>query len=213
LGLDSYFGLSYINHMSHVSNVMKRILISEMSPGPVLSGALRGQELFAKLLPEAAAEPTSPQPLFLDFNGIESATASFLRESVLAFRDMVRGRRSTIYPVIANANGLVQEDLKELVRSRGGVLLMCHLAEDGTISETGIIGELDPKQQLTLDLVRRRGETDALELMQEYGANEIKPVGPTAWNNRLSSLVALGLLIEEMSSGRTKRYRPLLLGV
>jgi len=189
---------------------MKRILISELTPGPALSGALRGQELLAKLLPEAAAEPPSPQPLFLDFNGIDSATASFLRESVLVFRDMVRSRRSTIYPVIANASELVQEDLKELVRSRGGVLLTCRLADDDSVSEPGMIGDLDPKQQLTFDLVRERGQTDAMELMREHGASEL--VGATAWNNRLSSLAALGLLIEEMSTGRTKRYRPLLMG-
>lgn len=189
---------------------MQRILISEVASGSVLSGALRGQELLAKLLREVAVEPSSPQVLFLDFKGIDSATASFLRESVLAFRDMVRGRRSTIYPVIANASEPVQEDLRELVRSRGGVLLACRLAEDGTFSEPRLIGNLDPKQQLTFDLVRKRGETDALELMREHGANE--PVGSTAWNNRLSSLVALGLVIEEISSGRTKRYRPLLQG-
>jgi hypothetical protein len=208
--LDRHLGLLYIIHMTHVSNMIRRILISELTPGPVLSGALRGQELLAKLLPEAAAEPPSPQPLFLDFNGIDSATASFLRESVLTFRDMVRGRRSTIYPVIANASELVQEDLKELVRSRGGVILTCRLADDDSVSEPGMIGDLDPKQQLTFDLVRERGQTDAMELMREHGANEL--VGATAWNNRLSSLAALGLLIEEISTGRTKRYRPLLMG-
>ena len=209
--LDSTPKMSYISHMSNVRYVMKRVLISELSPGPVLSGALRGQELLAKLLPEAAAEPPSPQPLFLDFKGIDSATASFLRESVLVFRDMVRGRRSTIYPVIANASELVQEDLQELVRSRGGVLMTCRLSDDGSVSEPGMIGDLDPKQQLTFNLVRERGQTDALELMRDFGASE--PVGSTAWNNRLSSLVALGVLIEEMSTGRTKRDRPLWIGV
>ena len=87
------------------------------------------------------------------------------------------------------------------------------LREDGTILEPKLIGDLDPKQQLTFDLVRERGETDAVELMREHGAKEQEPVGSTAWNNRLSSLVALGLVIEEISSGRTKRYRPLLHGV
>ena len=193
-----------------MSNVIKRIRISDLSSGPVLSGALRGQELLSKLLPEAAAEPLSPLPLFLDFAGIESATASFLRESVLAFRDIVRSRRSTIYPIVANANELVQEDLREVIRSRGGVLLTCSLSADGTLAAAGMIGDLDPKQQLTFNLVRERGQTDAQELMREHGINE--PVGVTAWNNRLSSLVALGILIEDISTGRTKRYRPLLAG-
>jgi hypothetical protein len=171
---------------------------------------LRGQDLLARLLREVAIEPASPEPLFLDFTGIEVATASFLRESILAFRDIVRGRRSMIYPVIVNANDAVREDLMELVKSRGGVLLTCQLADDGTVSDPRLIGDLDPKQQLTFDLVRQRGETDAGELMRECGANET--VGSTAWNNRLSSLVALGLIIE-LSYGRTKRYKPLLQGV
>jgi hypothetical protein len=193
-----------------MNNPIKRIRVTDLSPGPVLSGALRGQGLLSKLLPEAASEPSSPQPLFLDFAGIESATASFLRESVLAFRDIVRSRRSTLYPVVANANDLVQEDLREVIRSRGGVLLTCSLSADGTLAAPGMIGDLDPKQQLTFNLVCERGQTDAQELMREHGANE--PIGATAWNNRLSSLVSLGILIEDIGTGRTKRYRPLLAG-
>lgn len=203
--------LVYIAHMSHVRQLIKRVPISHVAPGsPILSGALRGQDLLARLLREVAIEPASPEPLFLDFIGIEVATASFLRESVLAFRDIVRGRRSMIYPVIVNANDAVREDLTELVKSRGGVLLTCQLADDGTVSDPRLIGDLDPKQQLTFDLVRQRGETDAGELMRECGTKET--VGSTAWNNRLSSLVALGLIIE-LSYGRTKRYKPLLQGV
>jgi hypothetical protein len=126
------------------------------------------------------------------------ATASFLRESVLAFRDIVRGRRSVICPVVANASDAVKEELDELVKSRGGILMTCQLAEDGTISNPSLIGRLDRKQQLTFDLVRQRGETDAMELMREFGGSE--DVGSTAWNKRLSSLAALGLVIE-MSFG------------
>lgn len=127
---------------------------------------------------------------------------------MLAFRDIVRSRRSTLYPVVANANDLVQEDLREVIRSRGGVLLTCSLSADGTLAASSMIGDLDPKQQLTFNLVCERGQTDAQELMREHGANE--PIGATAWNNRLSSLVSLGILIEDIGTGRTKRYRPLL---
>jgi hypothetical protein len=196
--------------MSHVNYMTNRISIQAACESHILSGALRGQELLTKFLRETAAEPESPQPLFLDFAGIEVATASFLRESVLAFRDIVRGRRSMIYPVIANANDAVREELIELVKSRGGVLMTCKLADDGAVSAPALIGQLDRKQQMTFDLVRQRGETDAVELMREFGESE--DVGSTAWNNRLSSLVALGLVIE-MSFGRTKRYKPLLQGM
>jgi hypothetical protein len=197
--------------MTHVNRMTQRFLISQAASGAtVLSGALRGHDLLAQFLRATAAEPPSPQHVFLDFTGIDVATASFLRKSVLAFRDIVRGRRSFIYPVVANSNDAVKEELGELVKWRGGVLMTCQLADNGTISNPGIIGQLDPKQELTFDLVRRRGETDATELMREFGGSE--DVGSTAWNNRLSSLVALGLLIE-MSFGRTKRYKPLLQGL
>ena len=166
--------------------------------------------MLTHLLRATAVEPTSPQPIFLDFTGIDVATASFLRESVLAFRDIVRGRRSVIYPIVANAGEAVKEELDELVKSRGGVLMTCELGDDGTVSNPSLIGQLDPKQQLTFDLVRQRGETDAMELMRDFGGSE--DVGSTAWNNRLSSLVALGLVIE-MSFGRTKRYKPLPQGL
>ena len=61
----------------------------------VLSGALNGRSAFGRLLPFVVAEPNQPEPLFLDFGGIEVATASYLRESVLALRDVIRGRDST----------------------------------------------------------------------------------------------------------------------
>lgn len=211
LTLDSELILSYSTHMSHVTELTTRFSISQAVPGSsILSGALRGQDLLTKLMRAAAMEPVSPQPLFLDFTGIEVATASFLRESVLAFRDIVRGRRSMFYPVIANVSEAVHEEFVELVKSRGGVLMTCMLADDETVTEPGLIGQLDPKQQLTFDLVRQRGETDALELMREFGKSE--EVGSTAWNNRLSSLVSLGLIVE-LSTGRTKRYKPLLQGL
>lgn len=57
----------------------------------VLAGALNGRSALNELLNTSAAEPANPEPVFLDFTGIEVATASFLRESVLAFRDIVRG--------------------------------------------------------------------------------------------------------------------------
>jgi hypothetical protein len=196
--------------MIQMSN-MKRIGLREVTGATVLSGALRGADLLALLLREGATEPPAPQPTFLDFTGIEAATASFLRESIVAYRDIVRARRdSLIYPVIANANESVREDLAELLKSRGGVLMTCDLADDGTVSNPSIIGRLESKQQLTFDFVRKRGETDASELKQEFGENE--SVVATAWNNRLASLVALGL-ITESSFGRSKRYKPLLQGL
>jgi len=46
--------------------------------------------------------------------------------------------------------------------------------------------------------------------MREYGERE--GVKQTAWNNRLVSLAALGLIVE-ITQGRAKRYKPLFEGV
>jgi hypothetical protein len=85
--------------------------------------------------------------------------------------------------------------------------MACITSGKGAVSEAAPIGELDPKQRLTFDLVHQHGETDAGALMRTYGASEgLKHT--TAWNNRLTALAARGLVIEE-SHGRAKRYRPL----
>jgi len=74
------------------------------------------------------------------------------------------------------------------------------------VSDPVLLGNLDPKQQLAFDLVNQRGETDATELMRDFGEG-LKSA--TGWNNRLASLAALGVVIE-VSQGRSKRYRPVL---
>ncbi len=185
--------------------------MKDMGGSTILSGALRGQAAFSNLLRESVPEPASPQPIFLDFCEIDHATASFLRESVLAFRNFVRGRRSMLYPVIANPNEVVRDELNELVHSRREVLMACQLAEDGSVSNSVLIGDLDPKQRMTFDLVLKRGEIGAGQLMREFGKREGLRHA-TAWNNRLSSLASLGLIVE-LTQGRTKRYRPVLAGV
>jgi hypothetical protein len=183
----------------------------EIGGGEVLAGAMAGRRDLGRLLEQTAAEPTAPGPLFLDFEGIVAATASYLRESVAAFRSMIRGRDSLYYPVIANANEAVRDELLELSRMRGDVFLVCALAADGSVHAAALLGELEEKQHLTFRLVQDHGETDAGELMRKYGERE-KVRHATAWNNRLSALASLGLVIETRQ-GRLKRYRPLLEGV
>ena len=187
-----------------------RINLRETAGSTILAGALSGRRTLNALLDAAGKEPSTPEPVFLDFTDIEVATASYLRESVLAFRDVIRGRRSNLYPVIANAADEVRDELAELLRPRGDVFMTCVLDKMGRVSQTVLIGDLDPKQKVTFDLVRKRGETDAGELMRDYGEKE--GVKQTAWNNRLATLAALGLVVE-ITQGRAKRYKLLFEGV
>jgi hypothetical protein len=185
--------------------------LSEVADGSkVLAGALAGRELLTALLAATATEPALPEPLFLDFRDVEVATASYLREGIIAFREVVRGRRSNFYPVITNPNEMVRDELIELMRSRKEVFMTCVLDANGRVVTSALIGDLDPKQRMTFDLVQERGETDAGELMRDYGKSE-QTTSQTAWNNRLTSLAALGLVVE-ISQGRNKRYKPLFQG-
>src|ERR1039457_3566572 len=142
-------------------NIMNRAKIYTLAGTAVLSGTPRGADMFAKLIKQANPQPAHPEPIFLDFLNVEVATASYLRESVLAFRDFVRGKRSMLYPVIANANEEIREELLMLATSSNDAIMSCLLSADGKVSDPALIGSLDPKQQLAFDLVNQRGETDA----------------------------------------------------
>lgn len=181
--------------------------IAQLAGGPVLSGAPSGRQLYAKLVEALPPEPSSPHPLFLDFENIEVATASFLRESILAFRTFVRGRKSNLYPALANATAGVIDEIVELVHPRGDVIMTCTIDDNGKVIRARYIGQLDPMQQLTFDLVNKYGETTASKLMEIENGH----VKATAWNNRLASLSNLGLICEE-SHGRMKTYKPLFGG-
>lgn len=188
-----------------------KINIREISDGPVLAGALSGKKTLNRLLEKTTAEPDKPEPVFLDFSSVEVATASFLRESVVTFREIVRGRRSQFYPVVANAKKEVKEELAEILQRRGHVFMACALKTDNSVKTVSMIGDLSPKQRMTFDLVHKYGNveegTDAGTLMSNCDEKE-GPRRTTAWNNRLSSLATLGLIVE-LSRGRTRRYRPL----
>ena len=171
----------------------------------ILAGAINGQKALANMLEQMKDEPAKPEELFLDFSGVQVATASFLREAVFAFREKVRGRRSNFYPVVANATSAVEDELKVLVQSDNSVLMLCSLDRKGRPNKARLVGNLDAKQRLTFDLVQK-GVTNAGQLMREHGENE--KVTQTAWNNRLAALTALGLVVE-MNAGRAKKYRPL----
>jgi hypothetical protein len=171
----------------------------------ILSGSAAGRKLLATLI-DATPPGNAPEKLFLDFTGIEVATASFLRESVIGFRDFTRSSRQNIYPIVTNAAPVVLEELELFVKARGDVLWCCSLNTQGEVSEHRILGDLDPVQHKTFAMVNTMGAATAPDLATRFTDETI---GPTAWNNRLSGLVAKGLLVE-MRQGKVKVFRPLL---
>ena len=187
-----------------------KITMRELAGSNVLAQAVSGRNVLLKLLAASDLEPKAPEPVFLDFEGVDVATTSFLRESVIGYRNAIRARRSNLYPVVSNANAAIDEELQDMLRARGEAILSCKLSGTGSIRDVTLLGGLDPKHLQTFELVGQLGETDAGTLLREHGVAE--PVTRTAWNNRLANLAGLGLVME-LSRGRAKRYRPVLQGI
>lgn len=168
----------------------------------VLFGVPMGRQCFAKLL-ERTTEPPEPSIVLLDFQGIAAATVSFLREGPLAYRQHLRGRSSTLYPVFANLEAPVVDALTDYLTSSRDAVFACEIAADGLPKNPRLIGQLEPKQRLTFEAVRVAGGVTAAELAQEADDDDVRV---TAWNNRLAALVQKGLVIESRK-GRKKTFR------
>lgn len=174
----------------------------------VVAGAIAGQSAFAALIQQTRA-PSAVEVCFLDFAGVTFATISFIRESVVAYRNHARTHWPNLYPVVANVAPVVAEEFGDFLRMRNDAMVMCRLQKN-VPSDPVVLGSVDGKQLTALDAVLTLGEADAPQLALQFKDSE--PISTTAWNNRLAALVGKGLLIE-ISSGRGKRYRPVLEGL
>jgi hypothetical protein len=106
-----------------------KIVMRELGGSAVLAKALTGRNMLHKLLARTETEPAAPEPVFLDFADIDVATASFLRECVLGYRDAIRRRRSNLYAIVSNPNDAVEEELRDLLCERGEAMLLCSITE------------------------------------------------------------------------------------
>ena len=174
----------------------------------VLAGATAGQSAFATLIQQTRT-PNAAEVCFLDFEGVAFATISFMRESVVAYRNHARTHWPNLYPVVANVAPVIAEELGDFLRMRNDAMIMCKLYDE-VPSDPVVIGAVDGKQLTALNAVLALREADAPQLALQF--KDAEPISTTAWNNRLAALVAKGLLIE-ISSGRGKRYRPVLEGL
>lgn len=184
-----------------------RLLMTPYAQNDVLAGSLDGQLAFADLLRKTKI-PVEPEVCFLDFAGIYVVTTSFLRDSVVAYRNHVRSTWPSIYPICTNLAPRVREEFESFLTVRGDAFVICSIDAEDRIGNVEIIGKVDGKQRVALRAVLELGEVDAPRLRMYVDED----VAPTAWNNRLGALVAKGILIE-LGSRRNKRYRPVLEGL
>jgi hypothetical protein len=185
----------------------QRLSIYELGgKSSTLAGTPRGKQLLAALITKVSRS-AEPIAIFLDFEGVDVATGSFLREAVLGFRDYCRNGELNLFPVVANAGSNIIDELNMVLELRGDAIVVCNINGNGHVTSAEVLGSLEEKQQITLAAVLQEKETDATTLQEKYRDSE--PIKVTGWNNRLSALVEKGILME-VKRGRGKVYRPVL---
>jgi hypothetical protein len=194
----------------NVRNLKHVIRLTELASGvPVLTGTRTGTKVFAVLAASLPESESESRPLFVDFTGIELASASFLRETVLPLKALARAIRSSWYPVVANASAETLEDLEVVCSARSDVVLACDLTAEGIVHHVRLIGALDTKQREAYEFVGSTGGATAKALMEATASASDASISPTAWNNRLNALVEKGI-VSEIPEGRQKSYAPIL---
>lgn len=176
-----------------------------MDGADILAGSTKGANALAKLISHVA-KVTEIEVVLLDFRSVDVATSSFVRAAVLGFRDYCRASRPNLYPVVCNANETVREELEGLLQLRGDALVLSEANRKGSVTAATIIGKLEEKQRVTLQAVLEAKRVDAVTLSRAQSKDKLSP---TAWNNRLTSLLAKGIL-KECQVGRVKVYEPVV---
>ncbi|SHN55157.1 hypothetical protein [Erythrobacter sanguineus] len=180
-------------------------MLANPAGSTTLAGSAMGRQMLAQLI-EKTMPVSEPTLAFLDFAKVDIATGSFLREAVMGFRDFCRNAAGMIYPVVANANATIEEELATYLRGRNDAIWACTLDTDGTTTDPHILGELDSGQMNTIQLIAAHYPISAPDLAKLRPDDKI---GTTAWNNRLATLSAKGML-KEVRHGKAKLFSPVM---
>lgn len=196
-------------------------------------GATLGQQhfepLFDILFREAARSGKENSPVIgelivVNFNGIESCTASYLKATIV--RLLRSGQLAAtgysgdpddsdgptpmdIYPMVANLTNEVAEELDEVFKRRG---LPCLEAVEwcaNNVTKAKLHGGLDRVLVSTLQMLIQQEAATASLLHEKYPAENINVTG---WNNRLSDLHRVRLA-KRTKQGRYWVYTPVVMEV
>src|SRR5580704_5888705 len=171
--------------------------------GDVLAGSSAGRNMANSLW--EIAKSCDPGIFVIDGAGVDVATSSFLREAIVAFRNLVRREKPDLYPVLSNLAPNVEEELIGLLNQMGEAFWIFDISQ-GVVKKHQLIGRIDPKLKETLELIQRGQGYDAATLWKS--TNSTESVGVTAWNNRLANLSKQGLVFESRV-GKQKYFHPL----
>jgi len=173
--------------MNIVTSLNVLAITALLDRGASAAGTFSGRRVLCRFIEQLAS--LEPGPVFLDFNKVEHATASFLREAVCATRNYALEFTPGVNPIVANASGEVLNDLTAVLDHRKDNAVVCRLSGQ-KVERVQVLGPLDPGIAEALQLVRVRPGVTAGELAKEH-----QDVSAPAWNNRLSFLSRRGLIV------------------
>lgn len=185
---------------------MLKIHISHLIPAGVrLNGATVG-EAHAQQLQQliAAASASDRGVVVLDFAGVESASASYLKRVLNPFFEAPAMADHEISPVLVNADATdLVEDLEDYVAGKGRVLIVAREV-DNQLQLARLLGRFDNAAAETFEELTELKEATALQL---YERHRERTTNQTAWNNRLAQLVELRVA-RRRRDGRFWIYQP-----
>jgi hypothetical protein len=205
---------------------MNRFIVSENLKGPPVASGIVTGNLHARLLAsEISRAPVSPEGVIvvIDFNGVEIATASYIRSAVLWLTlcgrmhagalnaaeqktlDLSALQSLNVFPVVEGTKDDVEDEIHEVYARRGLPCLRVEQMMGEVISCGDILGELDPSIARTIEVIEGLPELTAEELHTRFPEEGINV---TAWNNRLSELFRLRM-VRRVKQGKVWKYRPL----
>lgn len=179
------------------------IRLAKLPPASsILAGAEIGLSHAELLRKEARISDSSPVQLVMDMDGVESTTASYLKQIVKVFAPATAGEPE-IYPFVANIGS---EDLRFEIESYcAGV---DRALQEVTVRKSGfaagaLLGRLESSAAETYRELTERGPASAADLHER---NASQASGQSTWNNRLMRLFELRLVHRERV-GRHWIYR------
>lgn len=188
---------------------MLKISVAKLQPpSRRLTGATIGQshaDQVRELL--SRATPSAPEIVILDFAGVESATASYLKRLLAPFfapPTDAGAFKAEVFPIATRVeHSDLREDLQDYLAGKGLALIEADTPA-GKPKFRQLLGRLDRAALETFEELRELKTTTAAQL---YERHRKETTNQTAWNNRLAQLVALRVA-HRIRDGRFWIYQP-----
>jgi hypothetical protein len=183
--------------------VIHAVLCQLPPSSSILAGAILGEHHACALSEQAIALSAPAVRIVLDFHGVESVTASYLKAFFKVFAPAA-AHGVQLYPLVANLDTIdLRFELESYLAGRDLAIQEVAL-DSGAVSPTAVVGQLDDSAQQAYRELNELGAATAGAL---HDRNPSVASKQTLWNNRLVRLFQLRLA-HRTRVGRQWVYQP-----